>query len=329
MRFGREVELRNGPRIELLNVKAVISQPQREPAEALRARGFELQELVAYGEKMLDPSLPEGISYTYGNRLRAHFERDGAPLDALEQAIATLTHNPESRHAYVSLWDNELDLPSPPAPHTPSTATSTSPDTPFTATSASPDTPFTDTSAPSSPCLVTLFFRRNEGSTLCLTATYRAHNLLTAWLRNVYGLMAIQRHVSAGCGMNPGPLTLISHSLGIDPLSPRYALAQSVAERWRSDDEVDVASGKRSLRQDPNGYFVVSVDRAQRKIVAEHRFQGVLIERYSGRRASDIAKAIAGGLAVSLPSHALWLGGELARAEAQLNAGVHDRGEDA
>lgn len=335
MRFGREVELRNGRRIELLNARALITKPEREPAEALKARGFDLGDLIDYGEKLLDPSLPPHISYTYGNRLRSHFTRNGAPLDTLAAAIDTLTRNPESRHAYISLWDNDLDTAATP-PDTPYTtspdAPTPPPDAPYTDITTPPDTPYTDIASPASPCLVTLFFRKNEGGTLHLTATYRSHNLLTAWLRNVYGLMAIQEHVAAACGMPSGPLTVISHSLGIDPSSPRYALAQSLAERWRSDDEVDVLSRKRSLRQDPNGYFVVSVDVDRREIVVEHRFEGILLKRYAGRRASGLVSAIAADMAVSLPSHALWLGAEIARNEALLSAGADEgegEGEDA
>lgn len=291
IRFGRRVELRKGPRLELLNARAVILQPQRDPGQALQARGFSLDELVDYERQILDPQLPEGISYTYGNRLRGHFRRDGEPLDALKTAIGALSANPETRHAYVSLWDNALDLPRQGAE-----------------------------TAAASPCLVTLFFRRTQEGGLSLTATYRSHNLLTAWLRNVYGLIAIQRHVAAGCAMPAGPITVISQSLGIDPASPRYEIAKRLAKGWSSDDEVDLATGKRSLRQDPNGYFVVTLDKQAREIVVEHRFEGILIKRYSGRRAGEIANRIAGDMAVSLPSHALWLGAELARKEAMLDA---------
>lgn len=290
MRFGRRVELRKGLRLELLNARAVILQPQRDPEQALQARGFSLDELVDYERQILDPRLPEGISYTYGNRLRGHFRRDGEPLDALQAAIGALSANPQTRHAYVSLWDNALDLPRQGA----------------------------ETAA--SPCLVTLFFRRTQEGTLSLTATYRSHNLLTAWLRNVYGLIAIQRHVADGCAMPAGPITVISQSLGIDPTSPRYQIAQRLAKSWISDDEVDLTTGKRSLRQDPNGYFVVTLDRQAKEIVVEHRFEGILIKRYSGSRAGEIANRIAGDMAVSLPSHALWLGAELARKEALLDA---------
>jgi thymidylate synthase len=168
------------------------------------------------------------------------------------------------------------------------------------------------------PCLTTIFFRK-VGDALSLTATYRAHNLLTAWLRNVYGLMAIQRHVAEQCEMEIGSVTVISHSLGLDPSSPHFQLARALCEGWRRDDDRNQETGKYSLREDPSGYFVVSVDEHEGCIVAEHRFRGVLIKRYSGERADRLANEISGDMAVSFVSHAMWLGRELARNEAILH----------
>jgi thymidylate synthase len=152
-----------------------------------------------------------------------------------------------------------------------------------------------------------------------LTATYRAHNLLIAWLENVYGLMALQRHVAEALGLELAPITVVSHSLGIDPRNSRYELARTIEARWKRDEDHDHETGKYSLRQDPNGYFVVSVDEDAACIVAEHRFGGVMLKRYTGRRADSIAAEIAGDMAVSLVSHALWLGTELAAKEAGLH----------
>lgn len=282
VRFGRPVGLADGPRLELRNARALITDPADDPPRALAALGFDLDRFRGYQRAILDPRVPDGIAYTYGNRLRAHF--DGR--DALAQAIAALTGDRRTRRAYVSLWDSSLDAD-------------------------------TDRSA---PCLTTLFFR-GEDDRLALAATYRAHNLLTAWLQNVYGLMAIQRHVADAVGLPAGPITVLSHSLTIDPRAPRYELARSLAERWRRDDDLDRRSGRYSLRQDPHGYFAVSLDRDRGCIVAEHRFAGVTIKRYEAERAVTIENAVSADMAVSLVSHALWLGRELARHERTLHDG--------
>ncbi len=299
VRFGRPVALRNGPRLELLNVKSVITDPAEESPEALAKYGFQLEAFREYQTRILEPELPEGISYTYGNRLRGYFGTDSGSCDTgedtgscdtLQAVIELLGANPESRHAYIALWDTAVDLQRNRA-----------------------------VVGYAAPCLISLFFRRTEGG-LSLTATYRAHNLMTAWLENVYGLLAIQRHVAQAVGIAVGPITVISNSLGIDPRSPRYALAREIAAGWRRDEDRDRQTGKYSLREDPHGYFVVSVDREAGAIVAEHRFGGVLVKRYSGRRADRLAGEIGGDMAVSLVSHALWLGRELARREEELHA---------
>jgi hypothetical protein len=267
MRFGRPVELRKGRRLELLNVKAVVEDPVVEERGDLARYGFDVDRFRAYQERILDPALPEGISYTYGNRLRD-----------LPAVVELLRADPETRGAYVPLW-----LPE-------------------------------DLGVLSKPCLVSLFFRLSEGP-LTLTATYRSHNLLWAWLENVYGLMAVLERVACGAGMEPGSITVISHSLTIDPASPRFGVAESVAERWNTDDSFDRAEGKYSLRQDPNGYFEVSADRERGVIVAEHRYGGMLVKRYEAERAVTIEREVAADMAVSLVSHAMWLGRELTAKE--------------
>lgn len=288
VRFGVPVTLAKGARLELLNTKVVIADPSEESEEALEEAGFSLDRFRAYAAAMLDPALPEDIAYTYGHRLRGHYERGGAPLDTLEAAAAELRADPQSRKAYISLWDTEADL----------------------ADGAGGNTP-------GSPCLATVFFRQSAGK-LTLTATYRAHNLLTAWLQNVYGLMAIQRLVAERAGIEPGPITVISHSLSIDPASTRLAAARALERRWNRDDDHDRDSDKYALREDPNGYFIVGVDAEAGELVAEHRMGGLLIGRYRGSRADDVAKQIAADMGVSLVSHALWLGSELQRHEQRL-----------
>ena len=273
LRFGRPVTLANGPRIHLLDVKTVVEEPHEDAAGALERFGFRLEQLREYQGRMLDPELPEGIAYTYGNRL--------ARTDALRSVVNAFAADPETRHAYISLWDMATDLEG------------------------------------SSPCLTTLFFRRTEGR-LTLSATFRAHNLLIAWLQNVYGLIAVQRHVADAVGLEPGPITVLSHFLSVDPRNERYALARAVAEGWETDADVDRATGKVSLREDPNGYFVVSIDEARGVIVAEHRYEGVLVKRYESGRAATIEREVAADMAISLVSHALWLGRELTRAEQKL-----------
>ncbi len=291
MRFGAPVELRNGSRIELLGAKAVILDPTEDAPTALRSAGFSPERFAAYQRAILEAELPDGVAYTYGNRLRGHFGASGAPaptggarLDTLAAVVDRLRADPQSRAAYVALWDTPLDLDG----------------------------------VGGRPCLVSVFFRA-DGEALTLTATFRSHNLLSAWPENVHGLIAIQRFVAERLGVARGAITVFSHSLTIDPSSDRFALAQRLEEQWTADLAHDWETGKRSMRNDPNGYFQVSVDAQAGELVAQYFTPaGALVDEYRDANAEHLAKRIAGAGAVSLVPHALWLGTELARAEARL-----------
>jgi len=289
IRFGPPVALGSEQRLELLNVKAVITEPEDEPAEWLAEYGFSLDAFRRYQEVMLRPDPPEGgVAYSYGHRLRGYFPQPDGGTDALQTVIDRLRKNPGSRGGHISLWDSSTDLGLP------------------------------DGESPrESPCLTSVTFRQS-GEDLTMAATYRAHNLLRAWLENVYGLMAVQRYVAERTGMGVGALTVISNSLGINPAATEYERARALADQWVNDGDFDEASRKYTLRHDPNGTFVVFVDTDDDEIIAEHWAQGVLQKRYGNRRADMISREVAADMALTLPSHALWLGAELARAEAKL-----------
>ena len=104
LRFGHPVDVK-GQRLELLNAKVVITEPAEDPEEALRERGFDLDAFDAYQQRMFVADL-DGADYTYGNRLGEHFG-----LDTLQTAIDRLRANPETRDAFISLWDTAFDLP--------------------------------------------------------------------------------------------------------------------------------------------------------------------------------------------------------------------------
>ena len=120
------------------------------------------------------------------------------------------------------------------------------------------------------PCLVSLFFRQFEGK-LTLSATFRTHNAMDAWLLNVYGLMAIQAWVAEQAGLRPGAIVVVSHSLGLDP---------------KELDRAMLIIGPRpfKVRLDPMGYFRITLD--GKEILVEHRFEDVTLREYRGKTVS-------------------------------------------
>jgi thymidylate synthase len=156
------------------------------------------------------------------------------------------------------------------------------------------------------PCLVSLYFRKFDNK-LTLSATFRTHNALDAYPMNLYGLMAIQGWVAKEAGLAPGALVVISHSLGLDP---------------KELDRAMLIIGKRrfKVRLDAMGYFRITID--DNEILVEHRHEDTTLKEYRGKKAERLQHEIARDVALSDINHAIYLGRQLARAEAALKAGL-------
>jgi len=194
-------------------------------------------------------------------------------FDALEKFAERLRENPQDRDCYLALWDSRSDI-----------------------------------DADDAPCLVSLFFRVFDGK-LTLTATYRTHNALDAWLKNVYGLMKAQEIVANGAGLEVGPLTVISHSISVDPANYDTALRIANAKGF-------------SLEMDPNGQFVVTLDDESGEIVVHHLSnEGVTLHEYRSAKAERIQHEINRDCVISDVNHAMYIGRQLERAQRCLETG--------
>jgi len=273
VRFGHQTLLKKGERLELQNVKIVVEQPAEESAETLSKYGFSLAHFKQYQQHILSSSL-RGQPYTYGNRLRNYFSHSGKVVDSLEAITQILKKDPESRHAYMSLWDSGRDL----------------------------------MEGHGCPCLVSIFFRQFEKK-LTLTATFRTHNAMDAWLENLYGLMALQKYVADNIDTQPGAITVFSHSISIssDVLDKAKIIANNI--------------NNHTFRHDYNGNFVVTVDHDNQEIVVQHYYAGSPIAEYRGKNAEAIEKQLTKDCAISEISHALYLGREITKKEYLLKSG--------
>ncbi|MHB8067815.1 MAG: thymidylate synthase [Desulfobaccales bacterium] len=265
-RFGRRVTLKKGDRLELQQVKVVVEKPRFEAEEKLQAVNLDPRKLRQYQEEILRGEMRDDETYNYGHRLRTHFG-----LDTLAACVDRLKKDPEDRKAYVALWDTRRDL----------------------------------TVKEGRPCLVSLFFRKFDEK-LTLSATFRTHNAMDAYPLNLYGLMAIQNWVAERVGLPPGAITVISHSLGLDPKELDRAL---------------MVIGQRpfKVRLDPMGYFRITLD--GQEILVEHRFEDVTLKEYRSKKAERLQHEIARDVALSDLNHAIYLGRQLAKAEMALKEG--------
>ncbi len=269
-RFGHTVTLGGGKgeRIELQNVKVVVEEPYREPEESLKRYGFSPELFTSYMRDILRGVIREDEAYNYGHRLRSYFGFDG-----LLECIKRLKYNRSDRRAFVSIWDQRSDL----------------------------------IRKSSAPCMVSLFFRLFDEK-LTLSANFRVHNAVTAWLQNVYGLMSIQEFVSKEIGVPIGAITTISHSISINMLE--YEKAIGVVKEKEKVFEFE---------PDPNGQFRISVEDGE--IVVRHIFDGEVIGTYRSKKAERIQYELKRDYAISDIGHAIYIGRELSRAEECIKKG--------
>lgn len=268
-RFGRRVTLKKGERLELQNLKVVVEEPEPASREDLLEVNLDPDKLDQYFRDFLNGDLRPDEAYTYGHRLRTYFG-----IDAVDILANRLQKDPEDRKVYFTLWDNNRDL----------------------------------TARESRPCFVSAFFRKFQEQ-LTLTATFRTHNAMDAWLLNFYGLMRLQKEVARRAGLPPeaiGAITVFSHSISIDPKELDRALTVVEKRKWK-------------MHLDPRGYFRITLD--GNEILAEHRAEDVTLKEYRGRTAVGLQHQIARDLAVGDINHAMYLGRQLAKAEMALREG--------
>ncbi len=186
-------------------------------------------------------------------------------IDTLETVADQLSSGLDDRNCYITTWNNQTDI-----------------------------------TGNSRPCLAALFFRK-DGNTLHLTATFRTHNASNAWYENVYGLMAFQDFACERAGLSPGSVTVISHSISLDP---------AYLEKVKMIHDKTAKTNR--VRMDPNGHFTITVDGEE--IVAAHWSGSVIIHEYRAKKPEKLQHMIARDLAVSDVGHALYLGRQLERA---------------
>jgi thymidylate synthase len=155
----------------------------------------------------------------------------------------------------------------------------------------------------SSPCLV-LIQAMVQDEKLNLTVFFRSHDMTQGWPENAYGCAAIQKEICKGIGVEPGILTIISGSAQI--YSHYYEQVKDMLNKYYcyTDDF-----------NDPRGNYTIKVDKG--KIIVKHlhpRDHSVL-NCFKGVNSKEVyAKIVEAGTSIK-PSHLLYLGSELGKAE--------------
>lgn len=145
------------------------------PQEVIEAVGFSRERRESYKNMLLDPLVPEGTKYTYGNRLRAYQN-----IDQIQGIIEKLKADSCTRRACATTLY-----------------------------------PPVDSVSSSAPCLVLVQILSSPTGTLNCFATFRSHDLGKAALINCYGLLNMLNYIAKQAGYKPGSLTVHSISAHI------------------------------------------------------------------------------------------------------------------
>ncbi|MBI3334546.1 hypothetical protein HYZ97_03600 [Candidatus Pacearchaeota archaeon] len=220
-RFGINVQLEKGQRRALYNLDVTILNPAIESREQLAQFGFDVDKLEGHRQSVLDGKLPEGLAYTYGNRIREHFG-----VDSLDLIVQRFKEDPVDRRGFMTTWDNSTDIISP------------------------------SQSDSSVPCLTDLYLF-NHDEKLNLTASFRTHSAVSGWFMNLYGLRGIQEYVAQRIGIEPGRINIRSRWIGIDPNDAKTNAALDTVKRYRKV-KIDVNDPRGYLVLTSEGHDIIA-----------------------------------------------------------------------
>lgn len=133
-----------------------------------------LEGINSYSEQITSNKKFDGIHYTYGQRFFSQFK-----IDQIKSIVDELKRKKESRRAYATTWDPNIDA-----------------------------------NNPQPPCIIGLQATiRNDK--LYFTVYIRSNDMFKAWPLNVFGLRRLQKNVCDELNIDIGTITTISNSAHI------------------------------------------------------------------------------------------------------------------
>lgn len=263
---------------EIIDIISVISD---EDPDNLYIPGWlpnNREHLKNYLPTILTGNCPTGTSYTYGSRMRDHFD-----VDQVQNVIDELKQEKYSRRATISLLDPRID-----------------------------------TKSKNPPCLNHCWFRIQQNR-LYLVSTIRSNDMFEAWPENAFGLRMLQNLVwkellGTYSEIKLGNLEI--HSLSAHAYDDSWEEAKQTVEKYYNQ----VVPHPRNIR-DLRGNFIIRIE--NNEIIVEHYSSDeVLLNVYKNKKAMPIYFELSRNEAISLVSHALYIGTELQKAEVAIKLGI-------
>lgn len=252
------------------------------PEELKKVIGAVEKDIKEYYSVFLSPEPPEGISYTYGNRLMNYPLRD-KKLDQIEEVIIKqLKDSPDSRRAVATTLVPEID-----------------------AFSKEP------------PCITQLQALQSRGK-LHFLATVRSHDIFKAAIPNAFGLRILQKKVCEKLGFELGQLQITSQSAHIYEQDWDNANKLVKCAFWEREPNLNFDP---ITQKDQRGYMIINIKDGEINVVFQG-LQGEELMNFGGKTAKEIMTKIAQLELLSKTDHLLDIGAELQKAEIALRQGL-------
>ncbi|MCL4360635.1 thymidylate synthase [Patescibacteria group bacterium] len=295
-RYTQENELK-----ELLNVMAVVYNENPDEPYVPHYFPFSKKDLETYYPQVLSAKHIPGIAYTYGQRLRNH---DG--VDQIGNIIDLIKNRPFSKKMVAFTAKVKED--------------------------------WSVVNKGDTPCLTQVLVSIQDGR-LFMTTHFRSQDMVHGWPRNVFSLRKLQKLISDAAGYPMGAFVMVTHSAHI--YSDDYELVEKILKE-NYEKELGFTS-RQMFHEDPRGNVTIEVGEVathgvgrptkyavkppktvEYEIVVKLYAPGggLLLKEWRGKTAMDlyIAMINIGDYLVD-PSHLIYIGTELERAEFYIKTG--------
>ncbi len=244
--------------------------------------GLNRDAIEHYRSVFLSPEKPEGVTYTYGNRLM-RYPDGGKTIDQIEEVILKeLKSSPDTRRATATTMVPPLDK-----------------------------------NSKEPPCITQIQVLQNGGK-LHMLVTVRSHDIFKAGIPNAFGLRALQQRIVKEAGFDMGYLQITSQSAHIYESDWEDAKKLARCAIW--DREPSMVFDP-ITSADPRGLFVISTkDKIISAYFKTPSGDDLLV--VTGKTAREVGVKIAHLELISRPDHLLDIGSELQKAEIAVSQGI-------
>ncbi|MBU1472560.1 hypothetical protein KKB64_02085 [Patescibacteria group bacterium] len=299
-RYTQENELK-----ELLNVMAVVYNEDPDHPYLPHYFPFTQKDLDAYYPQVLSAKQIPGIAYTYGQRLRDH---DG--VDQIQQIIDLIKKRPFSKKMVAFTANVKED--------------------------------WSVVNKGDTPCLTQILCSIQDGK-LFMTTHFRSQDMVHGWPRNVFSLRKLQKLIADESGYPMGAFVMITHSAHI--YSDDYELVGKITKE-NYEKELGYTS-RQMFEDDLRGNIVIEIEEsgarnpvgrppihAKKPLKKEYEIVvklyapngGLLLKEWRGKSAMELYIGMVNiGDFLVLPSHLIYIGAELQRAEYYIRCGVPEK----